>query len=124
MLRELLARRSAGWPVRPCQTQTGSCRASPFLFAPIFLGFTLHRRCRVLHFEPIGRAPRAIRRVLPLRHNAFETHLAGTGEGGRAVAFDMFIEPDAGRRAPWRQAWQANSPPGLRARRAISMGCV
>src|SRR6266404_5285936 len=45
MLRELLARRSAGWPVRPCQTQTGSCPAlSPFLFAPIFLGLALDRR--------------------------------------------------------------------------------
>jgi hypothetical protein len=41
------------------------------------------------------------------------------GEDGRAVALDMLIEPDAGRRAPCRQAWQANSPPGLRARRAI-----
>src|SRR5262249_62287932 len=56
MLRELLARRSAKWPVRPCQTQMASCPAlSPFLFAPIFFGFPLHGRCiRVLHFEPIG----------------------------------------------------------------------
>src|SRR5215813_14088447 len=98
MLRELLARRSAGWPVRPCQTQTGSCRAvSPFLFAPIFLGFALRGRCIcVLHFEPIGGAPRAVGRVLPLRDNAFETKLAGMGENGRAVALHVFVEPDAG----------------------------
>ena len=39
MLRELLARRSAKWPVRPCQTQMASCPAlSPFLFAPILFG--------------------------------------------------------------------------------------
>jgi len=28
--------------------------------------------------------------------DAFEPHLAGMGEDGRAVAFDMLIEPDAG----------------------------
>src|SRR5262245_44391134 len=97
MLRELLARRSAGWPVRPCQTQTGSCRAlSPFLFAPIFLGFALRGRCIcVLHFEPIGGAPRTVGRVLPLRDNAFETKLAGMGEDGRAVALHVFVEPYA-----------------------------
>src|SRR4029450_13413973 len=35
-------------------------------------------------------------RVLPLRPDTFEPHLAGMGEDGRAVAFDMLIEPDAG----------------------------
>ena len=54
-------------------------------------------RCiRVLHFKPVGRAPRAIRRVLPLRDDAFEAKLAGVGEDGRAVALDMLVEPDAG----------------------------
>src|SRR5215813_3996318 len=98
MLRELLARRSAGWPVRPCQTQTGSCRAlSPFLFAPIFFGFALHGRCIcVLHFEPIGGAARTVGRTLALRDDALKTHLAGVGEDGRAVALDMLVEPDAG----------------------------
>src|SRR5262249_11708228 len=53
--------------------------------------------CRwVLHLEPIRRAPRAIRRVLPFRHDAFEPHLAGVGEDGRAVALDMLIGPNAG----------------------------
>jgi hypothetical protein len=42
------------------------------------------------------RAPRAVPRVLSLRHDAFEPHLAGMGEDGRAVAFDMLVEPDTG----------------------------
>jgi hypothetical protein len=46
--------------------------------------------------EPIRRAPRAISRVLPLRHDAFEAELAGMGEDGRAVALDMLIELHAG----------------------------
>jgi hypothetical protein len=33
-------------------------------------------------------------RILPLRHDTFEPHLAGMGEDGRAVALDMFVEPD------------------------------
>src|SRR5262249_29245571 len=63
---------------------------------PIFFCLALHRRRRrVLHLEPIRRAPRAIRRVLPLRHDAFESHLAGMGEDGRAVAFQMLVEAQA-----------------------------
>src|SRR6266404_664127 len=98
MPRELLARRSAKWPLRPCQTQMASCPAlSPFLFAPIFFGFPLDGRCiRVFHFEPIGRASRTVGRVLPLRHDSFEPHLAGMGEDGRAVALDMLVEPNTG----------------------------
>jgi hypothetical protein len=34
--------------------------------------------------------------VPALRDNAFEAKLAGMGEDGRAVAFDVFVEPDAG----------------------------
>src|SRR6516162_7752793 len=30
------------------------------------------KRLRVLHFEPMGRAPRAIRRILPFGHDTFE----------------------------------------------------
>jgi len=48
------------------------------------------------HFEPVGRAPRAVGRILALRHDTFEPHLAGMGEDGRAVAFDMLVEPDTG----------------------------
>jgi flagellar biosynthesis component FlhA len=52
----------------------------------------LHGRCiRVLHFEPVRRAARAIHRVLALRHDAFEPHLAGVGEDGRAIALDVLV---------------------------------
>ena len=37
----------------------------------------------------------AIHRVLALRHNAFESHLAGVGEDGRAVPFQMLVEAQA-----------------------------
>src|SRR6516165_6497457 len=78
--------RSSWYSARP------SSFPAPFLFL-----FAPHRRShRVLHFEPIRRAPRAIHRVLALRHDAFEPHLAGVGEHGRAVALDMLIEPNAG----------------------------
>src|SRR5262249_14244980 len=98
MLRELLARRSAKWPVRPCQTQMASCPAlSPFFFAPILFRLALHcQGIRVLHFEPIGRAAGTVGGILPLRDNAFEAHLAVVGEDGRAVALDMFVEPYPG----------------------------
>src|SRR5262249_44512789 len=43
----------------------------------------------------IGRAPRAIHRVLALRHDAFEAKLAGMGEYGRAVALDVLVEAQA-----------------------------
>src|SRR5262249_42125281 len=70
--------------------------SSPSSFAPIFLRLALHRRCRqVLHLEPIRRAAGAIHRVLTLRHDAFESHLAGVGEDGRAVALDMLVETQA-----------------------------
>src|SRR5262249_9478808 len=63
---------------------------------PILLGLTLHPRSRrVLHLEPMRRAPRAIRRVLALRHDTFNPHLARMGEDGRAVALGMLVEPDA-----------------------------
>src|SRR5215831_18423881 len=65
-------------------------------FAPVLFLFALHRRSRgVLHFEPIRRAPRAIHRVLTLRHDTFESHLAGVGEDGRAVAFHVLVEAQA-----------------------------
>ena len=68
----------------------------PCFSSPIFLGFALHRRSRrVLHLEPIRRAAGAIYRVLALRHDAFKSH-AGVGEHGRAVAFHVLVEPDAG----------------------------
>jgi hypothetical protein len=35
---------------------------------------------------------------VPLRHDAFESHLAGMGEDGRAVALDMLMRSRAARR--------------------------
>src|SRR5262249_10561165 len=65
-------------------------------FAPILLGFPLRsRRIRVLHFEPIRRAPGTVVGILALRDDAFEAHLAGVGEDGRAVALEVLIEADA-----------------------------
>ena len=50
---------------------------SPPCFPPVLFLLSLHRRCiRVLHFDPIGRAPRTVGRVLALRHDAFEAELA------------------------------------------------
>jgi hypothetical protein len=64
----------------------------PFLFAPFFFGFALHRRRRwVFHLKPIGPAAGTVGGTLALRDNAFEAELAGMGEDGRAVAFNMLI---------------------------------
>jgi hypothetical protein len=42
---------------------------------PVLFRALHSRRSRVLHFEPIGRAAGTVSRVLPLRHDAFETTL-------------------------------------------------
>jgi hypothetical protein len=69
---------------------------NPDSLTPILLRLPCHRRrVRVLHLEPIRRAPRAVRRVLPLRHDTFQPHLAGMAEDGRSVAFQVLIEPQA-----------------------------
>ena len=34
--------------------------------------------------------------AIALRDDIFKPHLAGVGEDGRAVAFDMLVEPDTG----------------------------
>src|SRR5262249_8928257 len=48
-------------------------------FAPVLFRLSLYGRCiRVLHFKPIGRAAGTVGRVLALRDNAFEPHLAGS----------------------------------------------
>ena len=81
-------------------------RSSPLLPAPILLRLPRHGRCiRVLHFKPIQRAAGAVRRVLALRDDAFEPHLAGMGEDRRAVALDMFVEPDTETGPGWMRAW-------------------
>jgi hypothetical protein len=59
------------------------------LLGQLLFRLALHRRSRrVLHFEPISRTPRPVSRILPLRHDAFEAHLASVGKDGRTVAFD------------------------------------
>jgi hypothetical protein len=69
--------------------------------SPILPPLRAHsRRIRVLHFKPIGGAAGTVGGVLALRDDAFEAKLAGMGEDGRAVALDVFVEPDAGA-GPW-----------------------
>jgi len=86
-----------------------SAAAMPFRPASWPAYGTINRKClqacysregrgragRVLHLEPMRRAPRAIHRVLTLRHDAFESHLAGMGEDGRAVALHVLVEAQA-----------------------------
>src|SRR5262249_4548722 len=72
------------WPSVPRGTRN-ECGS----FAPVLFLFALHGRCRrVLHLEPIGRAAGAVGGVIALRHDGFESHLAGVGENGRAVALE------------------------------------
>ena len=75
-----------------------------FLFppssAPILFRFPLHRRrVRVFHLEPVLRAPGDVARAQPLRHDAFEAHLAGVLEHNIARMRQMLVEPQA-RQAP------------------------
>jgi hypothetical protein len=68
------------------------CGAPAILFR-----LSLHRRrIRILHLEPVGRAAGTVDGILALRDDAFKAKLAGVGKDGRAIAFDMLIEPDAG----------------------------
>ena len=68
--------------------------------APLLLALPAHRRARrVLRLEPRLRRPAAVRRVHPLRHDAFQPHAADMLEHGRAVARQMFNELDRG--PPW-----------------------
>jgi hypothetical protein len=43
-----------------------------------------------------GDRPERVGRILALRDNAFEPHLAGMSKDGGAIAFDVLVEPDAG----------------------------
>jgi len=47
------------------------------------------------YFEPVGRAAGTVGRVLALRHNAFEPHLAGMAKHCLAIALHVLIEPNA-----------------------------
>ena len=43
--------------------------------------------------------------ILALRDNAFKAEFGDMGEDGRAVAFHVFIEPDAGAGLRQTRAW-------------------
>jgi len=71
----------------------------PPLFAPVFLRFAPHR-CTgwVLRFQPVGRATRAVPRVLAFRHDAFEPQPASMREHDRPVVLEVFVDQDARQR--------------------------
>jgi hypothetical protein len=72
------------WASRGCQRPA---------LCPNLLFLPLHGRAsRILHLEPIGQEARAIGRILPLRHNALQAHLAGVGKHRGAVTIDMLVE--------------------------------
>jgi hypothetical protein len=82
-----------------CRSVSTKCLRSSSVTAlfPILLFFPLYGRCiEVLRFEPIGRTPGTVDRILALRDNAFKTKLAGMAENSLTIALDMLIEPDAG----------------------------
>ena len=63
---------------------------------PILLRLALHcRRFRIFYFQPKRRAPAAIDRAEPLRHDALATELAGEAKDNLAVALVMLVEYDA-----------------------------
>jgi hypothetical protein len=67
---------------------------------------------RVLHLEPVGRAAGAIRRVLPLRRDAFQPKLASIAEYDLAIlVLDVLVEPDAALWTSKRLAAQRGSSP-------------
>jgi hypothetical protein len=74
-------------------------RLARTFLAPILLRLPSHRRgLRILHLEPVGRAPRPVGRILSLGDDAFEAHLAGVAEYHLAViVLDVLVEPQAGR---------------------------
>jgi hypothetical protein len=75
----------------------------PFL-PPLFLGLALHRRrFRVLELEPVLRTTGAVARPEPLRHDAFEAHLAGVPEYALAIVGEVLVQTQP-RKAPTQQA--------------------
>ena len=66
---------------------------------PIFLGLAAHRLAQlVLWLQPNLRRYAGIRRVDPLRNNAFEPHQTRVPEHGFAVVGEMVHEMDTGHR--------------------------
>src|SRR5262249_19148055 len=76
------------------------------LSAPILLGLSLHRRrCGILELEPILRSAGSIAGAEPLRHDAFEAHLAGVAEYALAIMSEVLVQTQP-RKAPTQQARQ------------------
>jgi hypothetical protein len=99
MIRRLSSMRLAkiASPLAGIRAETGAACSTSAL-APILFGFPLYRRCvRVLALDPMRRAPRAIARVLALRHDALQSYLAGMGKDGGAVSLNVLVEVQAGR---------------------------
>jgi hypothetical protein len=64
--------------------------------APIFLGFAFHcRRIWIFDFQPKRRAPPAIGRAEPLRHDTLATELASLAKNDLAILLVMLVEGDA-----------------------------
>jgi hypothetical protein len=101
-----------------------SAAAMPFRPASCYSRKGVDGRARVLHLEPIWRASRTVGRVLPLRHDTFEPHLAGMGEDGRAIALHMLRRRSSARpRALARdRARELSVVPFMKSYRAPSMG--
>src|SRR5215472_6383887 len=86
---------------RPC-FPLRSCAAP--LPPPILLGLPLHsRRLRVLEFQPVLRSAGAIARAEPLRHDAFEAHLASVPEYALAIVGEVPVQTQPPK-APTQQA--------------------
>jgi hypothetical protein len=51
----------------------------------------------VLRLEPVLSNAPSGSRVLPLRHDPLQAHLAGMGEHGGTVSLNVFVEAQAGR---------------------------
>src|SRR5215831_15360976 len=98
----LVARDSEGpFAPRPKRSAPRGRLSSP---APILLRLALHRRrIRVLEFQPILRPIGAVARPEPLRHDAFESHLAGVPEYALAVVGEVLVQTQP-RKAPTQEA--------------------
>src|SRR5262249_10274035 len=78
--------------------------SAPPLLAPVFFGVPSHRFARrVLELEPVLRAPGSVARAEPLRHDAFEAHLAGVPEYALAIVGEVLVQTQT-RKAPTQPA--------------------
>src|SRR6516165_10321860 len=77
-----------------------ACISAP----PLFLSLAAHCRCfRILEFQPVFRSAGTVARAEPLRHDAFEAHLAGVPEYALAIMGEVLVQTQP-RKAPTQQA--------------------